>query len=112
MLELRGGTRKSDKQFIHSHEFASNQPTSQLVQCWNTLDVKTSRGQLRIHKIHHDLDLGEATTFPHIVYFAPLHEAHIQMVSSRDSQRGVLKSPRLELLHLCRAIISCSDLQA
>jgi hypothetical protein len=32
------------------------------------------------HKTHHDPDLGEATTFPHIVYSTPLHEAHIQMV--------------------------------
>ncbi len=26
MLELRDGTRKNDKQFIHSHKFAFNQP--------------------------------------------------------------------------------------
>jgi hypothetical protein len=26
MLELQDGTRKSDKQFIHSHESAPNQP--------------------------------------------------------------------------------------
>jgi hypothetical protein len=31
------------------------------------------------HKTHHGLDLGEATTFPLIVYYVPLHEAHIQM---------------------------------
>jgi hypothetical protein len=35
--------------------------------------------QIQTHKIHHDLDLGEATTLPLIVYFVPLHEAHIQM---------------------------------
>ncbi len=28
---------------------------------------------------HHDLDLGETTTFPHIVYSVPLHGTHIQM---------------------------------
>jgi hypothetical protein len=31
------------------------------------------------HKIHHSLDLGEATTFPLILYSMPLHEVHIQM---------------------------------
>jgi hypothetical protein len=35
--------------------------------------------QTQTHKTHHGLDLGEATTFPLIVYFAPLHKAHIQM---------------------------------
>jgi hypothetical protein len=38
-----------------------------------------SHEQIWIHKTHHSLDLGEATTFPFIVYFVPLHEAHIQM---------------------------------
>ncbi len=31
------------------------------------------------HKIHHGLDSGEATTFPHIVFSAPLHRGYIQM---------------------------------
>ncbi len=33
----------------------------------------------RTHKTHHGPDLGEATTFPLIVYSAPLHGGHIQM---------------------------------
>jgi hypothetical protein len=43
----------------------------------STYGVKTSHMQTRTHKTHHDLDLGEATTFPFIVYFMPLHEVHI-----------------------------------
>jgi hypothetical protein len=35
--------------------------------------------QTRTHKTHHGSDLGEATTFPLIVYFVPLQGAHIQM---------------------------------
>jgi hypothetical protein len=31
------------------------------------------------HKIHHGLDSGEATTFPHIVFSAALHGGYIQM---------------------------------
>jgi hypothetical protein len=31
------------------------------------------------HKTHHDSDSGEATTFPHIVYFATLRRGYIQM---------------------------------
>jgi hypothetical protein len=46
----------------------------------NTFGARTSHKQPQTHKIHHNPDLGEATTFPLIVYSAPLHEAHIQMV--------------------------------
>jgi len=31
------------------------------------------------HKTHHSPDSGEATTFPHIVFFVPLHRDYIQM---------------------------------
>ncbi len=31
------------------------------------------------HKTHHGPDLGEATTFPHIVFFATLRGDYIQM---------------------------------
>jgi hypothetical protein len=44
-----------------------------------TSSVKKNHKQTRTYKTHHGLDLGEATTFPLIVYFVPLHEAHIQM---------------------------------
>jgi len=50
---------------------------------------------------HHDLNLGEATTFPIIVYFVAGHEAHIQMVFfSQDPRVGVSKSRQLGLLRL------------
>jgi len=32
-----------------------------------------------IHKIHHGPDLGEATTFPLIVFFVPGHKIDTQM---------------------------------
>jgi len=38
-----------------------------------------NHGQIQTHKTHHDPDLGEATTFPLIVYFVLLHKAQIQM---------------------------------
>jgi hypothetical protein len=50
------------------------------MHCWNTFDARTNHEQPWTHKTHHNLDLGEATTFPLIVYFASLHEGHIQMV--------------------------------
>ncbi len=80
MLELQDGTRKSDKQFTHSSKPAQNQQTSWLAQGWNTFGAKTSNGRLQTHKIHHGPDSGEATTFPHIVYFAPPRGSGIRMV--------------------------------
>ncbi len=61
---------------------------------WSTFGAKTNHGQVRTHKTHHSPDLGEATTFPLIVYYVLLHEAHIQMAfcpktpkwESRNSQ--------------------------
>jgi hypothetical protein len=38
------------------------------VHSWSTFDARTNHGQTRIHKTHHSLDLGEATTFPLLIY--------------------------------------------
>jgi hypothetical protein len=32
------------------------------------------------HKLHHGPNSGEATTFPHIVFFAPLRGTYIRMI--------------------------------
>jgi hypothetical protein len=57
----------------------TNQTTCRLVHNLGTLNARTSHGQTRTHKIHNGRDLGEAITFPLIVYSAPLHRGHIQM---------------------------------
>jgi hypothetical protein len=36
-------------------------------------------GQTQTHKTHHSPDLGEAITFPFIIYFVPCHRANAQM---------------------------------
>jgi hypothetical protein len=46
---------------------------------WNTFSAQTSHEQTKNHKTHHDLDVGEATTFPLIVFFMPSHMANTQM---------------------------------
>jgi hypothetical protein len=48
--------------------------------CGNTFGAKMNHERPQTHKTHHNPDLGEATTFPLIVYFVPLREAHIQMI--------------------------------
>jgi hypothetical protein len=46
---------------------------------WNTFGAWTNHGQKKTHKIHHDPNLGEATTFPLIVLFVLGHIPYIQI---------------------------------
>ncbi len=78
VLELQDGTRKSDKHQLLTWT-CTKLNIRWSVHSWSTFGAKTSHGQIRTHKIHHGPDLGEATTFPFIIYFMLLHEAHIQM---------------------------------
>ncbi len=41
--------------------------------------ARTNHKQTRTHKTHNGPDLGEATTFPFIIYFVPDHETSTQM---------------------------------
>jgi len=91
-----GGTKKRDKHQLL--KWACTKPNIRwLMHSWSIFDVRTSHGQTRTHKTHHGPNLGEATTFPLIVYFVSLHEAHIQMTfcpgtpkwESRNSQIGI-----------------------
>jgi hypothetical protein len=53
--------------------------TSWLMHSWSTFGAGMSHERTQIHKTHHGPDLGEATTFPLIVYFVPGHGVDIQM---------------------------------
>ncbi len=53
------------------------------------LGVGTSHGQPWTHLTHHGLDSGEATTFPHVVFFAARDGGYIQMAH-------FLGTPKLE----------------
>jgi hypothetical protein len=86
--------------------------TRWLVRSWNIFCAKTNHGQ-HTHKSHHGLNLGEATTFPLIIYSTPLHRAHIQMAFlSRDSRMGVSKLHQLGLLQLWSPITLWADLKS
>jgi len=68
-----------------------------------------------IHKTHHDLDLGEATTFPFIIFFLIVMGFTLKCHFSRDSQVGNLKIPKFETptsleAHnlLCKLLIEAS----
>jgi hypothetical protein len=57
----------------------TNQTTSWLVHSLGIFGGRTNHEQPRTYKIHHGPDLGEATTFPLIVFSVALHGNHIQM---------------------------------
>jgi hypothetical protein len=57
-----------------------------------------NHGQTWTHKIHYGSDLGEATTFPLIVFSVLRHGANTQnVILSRDSQVGARNSQNWDL---------------
>ncbi len=107
VMELRDGTRKNWQASI-THKDLHKTNTRWLVHSWNTFGAKMSHEQTRTHKSHHSSDLGEATTFPLIVYFAPLHGGHIQMVFFPS---GSPEIPQLGLPRLWGPITLRANLQ-
>jgi hypothetical protein len=83
--------------------------TRWLVHAWNTFVVRTSHWWPRTHKIHHSPNSREATTFPHIIYSTPIHEALIQMAFCLGTPKS--KLPTLGLPQLWPLIILCADLR-
>jgi hypothetical protein len=80
-------------------QICTNQTIRWLVHGLGIFGARTNHGQPRVHKTHHGPKLGEATTFPLIVFSTSLHEGHIQMAFwFWDSQVGVPKFPQMGLL--------------
>ncbi len=78
----RMAIRTNDKQVNYSHGHARtyiDQTKSWLVCSWSAFVARTNHGQTRIQKTHHDPKLGEATTFPLIIFFVPSHIANTQI---------------------------------
>jgi hypothetical protein len=71
-------TRKGDKPYSLTRT-CIKLTTKWLIHILEHLGARTSHGQLWTHKTHHGLDSGEANTFPHIVFYAPLDDTCIQM---------------------------------
>ncbi len=77
---------------------------------WNTFGAWTSHMQTQTHKIHHGPNLGEAITFPLIIFFVPDHGANTQMsFCPKILKLGVSKFPKLGPLQLWKPIIFCED---
>jgi hypothetical protein len=58
----------------------------------NTFGTWTNHGHTRTYKIHYGPNLGEATTFPPIIFFVISHKGlHPNVIFSWDSQVGSLE---------------------
>jgi hypothetical protein len=77
----------------------TNQTTSWLMRSCNIFNALTSHGHTWIHKTHRGLDLGEATTFPLIVFFMPGHGGCTQMSFCPGTPK--LGIPKFLKLGLC-----------
>jgi hypothetical protein len=81
------------------------------MRSWSTFDAQTSHEQTLTHKIHHSLDLGEATTFPLIVIFVLGHGASTQMsFCPKTPKFRVSKFSKLGFARLWGPITSFVDL--
>ncbi len=86
-----------------------HKPNNNWSMCsWSTFGAWTNHGQTWIHKIHHDPDLGEATTFPLIIFSMPTHGACTQMSFCLGTPKlGIPKLSKLGFPWFWGAITSC-----
>jgi hypothetical protein len=72
---------------------------------WSTFGAQMSHGHTQTHKIHHNPNLEETTTFPLIIFFVINHGSYIQMsFFPKTPKLGVPKFPKSRLLELWKAI--------
>jgi len=90
----------------------TNQTINWLVCSCIILVAWTSHTHTWTHKTHNDLDLGEITTFPLIVFIVFSHAAYIQMsFCSETLKLRVSKFSKLGLPWLWRPISFCANLR-
>jgi hypothetical protein len=73
---MKLGRMTSNQSFTHTY---INPTTSWLMHSLSTFGVRMNHMQTRIHKTHHNLDLGETITFPLILYYVLGHKTGTQM---------------------------------
>ncbi len=94
----------TSRSIIHTNQ------TSWLMHSWNIFGARTNHGHTWIHKIHHGLDLKEATTFPLILFLMINHGGYIQMsFCPKTPKLGVPKFLKLGFSALWSVITSCAN---
>jgi hypothetical protein len=75
----------------------TNQTISWLMCSCSTFGGRTNHGHTHAHKIHHGPNLGEATTFPLLIFYVFDHGAYTQnVILSPDTQVGSPKILEIE----------------
>ncbi len=78
---------------------------------WSTFGTWMNHKQTQTHKIHHGLNLREATTYPLIVLFVPRNRPYTQMSFCPETPKlGVPKFSKWGVPQLWRPIIFCANL--
>jgi hypothetical protein len=68
-----GLKQMTNRSIIHTN---MHKPNNKLVNVsWNTFGERTNHKHTQTHKIHHSPDLGEAITFPFILFYVISHRA-------------------------------------
>jgi hypothetical protein len=99
------------KSVNYSHRPAQNQTQGGLCIVGTFLVLRRTTGNSNSQDSPRP-DLGEAITFPFIIYYVPLHEAHIQMAFCLGTPNlGVRKLPKLGLLQIWGPITLCANFQ-
>jgi hypothetical protein len=62
---------------------------------WNIFGARTSHKQTWTHKTHHGPNLGEATTFPYIVFYVLGHAANTQMSFCLGTPKWEFEIPKI-----------------
>jgi hypothetical protein len=110
MLELEDGDY-DEWQVGHLFTRTCTNQTSWVVHSWNIFCARTNHRHTQTHKTHHNLNLGETTIFPLIVFFIINYENCTQMsFCLRTPKLGVLKFSKLRLLKFWTPVTSCADL--
>jgi hypothetical protein len=82
------------------------------VHSWNIFCTQTNHEQTQTHKTHHELDLGEATTFPFIIFFVSGHGGNTQMSFCPATPKlRIPKFSKLGLSQLWKPITSSENLR-
>ncbi len=111
VLEPRDGDQDEWQASQLFTQTCTNQTTSWLMHSCNTFGAWTSHAQTQTHKTHHGPNLGEATTFPLILFSLPSHGGCTQMSFCPATPKlvRVSKFPKLGLLQLWKPIALCLD---
>ncbi len=97
-VEVQGWNQEEGQVLVtYSNMYQPNQQVGQFIS-WNTFGARRSHERPQTHKTHHGPNSREATTFPHIVFFALLRNTYIRMAFCPGTPKESRNCPGLDSL--------------